>query len=41
MLPFLDFALEWKRDDSVRVKITGAPGVKEFLAAEMGINAKP
>lgn len=35
--PFLEFALEWKRDDSVSVRLTGQPGVKEFIAAEMGI----
>jgi hypothetical protein len=35
--PFLAFALEWKQDDSVSVRLTGAPGVKDFIAAEMGI----
>lgn len=35
--PFVEFALEWKRDDSVWVRLTGGPGVKEALAAEMGI----
>jgi hypothetical protein len=35
--PFLEFALEWKQDDSVSVRLTGQPGVKEFIAAEMGI----
>jgi hypothetical protein len=35
--PFLAFALEWKQDDSVSVSLTGQPGVKEFIAAEMGI----
>jgi len=35
--PFLEFALEWKRDDSVSVRLTGQPGVKELIAAEMGI----
>ena len=35
--PFLAFALEWKQDDSVSVRLTGEPGVKEFIAAEMGI----
>ncbi len=35
--PFLEFALEWKKDDSVSVRLTGQPGVKEFIAAEMGI----
>ena len=31
--PFVQFALEWNEDDSVWVRFTGAPGVKEFLAA--------
>jgi len=35
--PFLEFALEWKRDDGVSVHLTGEPGVKQFIAAEMGI----
>ena len=35
--PFLAFALEWKHDDSVTVRLTGEPGVKDFIAAEMGI----
>jgi hypothetical protein len=33
--PFVQFALEWKEDDSVWVRCTGAPGVKAFLAAEI------
>jgi len=33
---FLDFALEWK-EDGVWARLTGPEGVKEFLAAEMGI----
>jgi hypothetical protein len=33
--PFVQFTLEWKQDDSVWVRFTGAPGVKAFLAAEM------
>jgi hypothetical protein len=36
---FVDYAIEWKRDDSVWVKLTGAPGTKEALAAEMGLAA--
>lgn len=36
---FVEFALEWRLDDSVWVRLTGAPGVKEVLAAEMGIRA--
>ena len=35
--PFLAFALEWSQDDSVSVRLRGQPGVKEFIAAEMGI----
>jgi hypothetical protein len=35
--PFLGFALEWKQDDSVAVRLTGQRGVKDFIAAEMGI----
>jgi hypothetical protein len=35
--PFLGFALEWTRDDGVSVRLTGEPGVKELIAAEMGI----
>ena len=31
--PFVRFALEWADDDSVRVRFTGAPGVKPFLSA--------
>jgi hypothetical protein len=33
--PFVQFALEWKEDDTVWVRFTGAPGVKQFLAAEI------
>jgi len=36
---FVDYAIEWKRDDSVWVKLTGEPGTKEVLAAEMGLAA--
>jgi hypothetical protein len=35
--PFLAFALEWKQDDTVSVRLTGEPGVRDFIAAEMGI----
>jgi hypothetical protein len=38
--PFLEFGLEWKGDDSVRVRLTGQPGAKEFIAAEIGIAAE-
>lgn len=37
--PFLEFALEWKANDNVAVRLTGQPGVKEFIAAEMGVRA--
>jgi hypothetical protein len=35
--PFLDFDLEWKGDETVSVRLTGGPGVKEAIAAEMGL----
>jgi hypothetical protein len=34
--PFVRFALEWKDDDNVWVRLEGGPGVKEAIAAEMG-----
>jgi len=33
--PFVRFTLEWKEDDSIWVRFTGAPGVKAFLDAEI------
>jgi hypothetical protein len=33
--PFVRFTLEWAEDDSVRVRFTGPPGVKPFLAQEI------
>lgn len=33
--PFIHFTLEWKRDDTVWIAFTGAPGVKDFLAEEI------
>jgi hypothetical protein len=33
--PFVQFSLEWKQDESVWVRFTGGPGVKQFLAAEV------
>ena len=33
--PFADFTIEWTRDDVVRVRLTGAAGAKEVLAAEI------
>jgi hypothetical protein len=36
---FAEFNLEWRLDDSVWVKLTGKEGVKEVLAAEMGLSA--
>lgn len=38
--PFLDFAIEWRRDDTVWVTVTGPAGVKAFLNAEMGLTAQ-
>ena len=37
--PFLAFTLDWKDDDEVTVRLTGGPGVKEAIAAEMGLEA--
>jgi hypothetical protein len=34
---FAEFTLEWRRDDTVWVRVTGSPGAKEVLAAEMGL----
>lgn len=39
--PFLEFTLEWKQDDSVSVRLTGQPGVKDAIAAEMGLSFNP
>ena len=33
--PFVEFTLEWKQGETVWVRLTGAPGVKEFIALEM------
>ena len=33
--PFVEFSLEWKQDETVWVRLTGGPGVKEFIALEM------
>jgi hypothetical protein len=33
--PFVQFTLEWREGDSVWVRLTGVPGVKTFLAAEI------
>ena len=38
--PFVQFALEWREDDSVWVRFTGAPGVKEFLATAILENGR-
>ena len=35
----MEFAMEWRLDDSVWVRLSGGPGVKEVLAADMGIKA--
>ena len=37
---FAEFAVEWRLDDTVWVKLTGKTGVKEVLAAEMGVGMK-
>ena len=37
---FAEFQLEWRLDNSVWVKLTGKEGVKEVLAAEMGLVAE-
>jgi hypothetical protein len=40
--PFLEFGLEWRKDDTVWIRLTGGPGVKDFLAAEiLGGEAPP
>lgn len=40
--PFVQFTLEWKEDDSVWVRFTGAPGVKPFLSGEiLGRDERP
>jgi hypothetical protein len=33
--PFVEFALEWRTDQTVWVRLTGGPGVKEVLRAEI------
>jgi hypothetical protein len=35
--PFLAFALEWGTRDEILVRLTGQPGVKDAIAAELGI----
>jgi hypothetical protein len=37
--PFMEFTLEWKSNDCVSVRLTGQPGVKDVITAEMGIAA--
>lgn len=39
--PFVHFALEWKEDDSVWIRLSGGPGVKQAVAAEMGFSSAP
>lgn len=34
--PFAEFAILWRRDETVWVRVTGGEGAKEVLAAEMG-----
>lgn len=38
--PFLEFSLEWRRDDTVWVHLTGGPGVKDFLRAELDVPSR-
>ena len=38
--PFLAFTLEWRLDDTVWIRLTGGPGVTEFLTAGMGLDAR-
>jgi hypothetical protein len=33
--PFVQFGLEWRTDETVWVRLTGGPGVKEALKAEI------
>jgi hypothetical protein len=33
--PFVEFGLEWKQDDTIWVRFTGAEGVKQFIALEI------
>jgi hypothetical protein len=33
--PFVEFGLEWRKDDTVWIRLTGGPGVKDFLTAEI------
>jgi hypothetical protein len=33
--PFVEFGLEWRTDETVWVRLTGGPGVKEVLRAEI------
>ena len=43
--PFAEFAIEWRGDDTVWVRVTGPSGAKDVLAAGMGLGvpskAKP
>jgi hypothetical protein len=38
--PFVRFTLEWKDDDTVWLRLEGGPGVKEAIAAEMGLESQ-
>jgi len=33
--PFLSFRVDWEADGPVRLQLTGPPGVKDFLKAEL------
>ncbi len=37
---FAEFAIESRRDDSIWVRLTGGPGAREVLLAEMGITVR-
>jgi hypothetical protein len=40
--PFLNFRIDWTADDDLlRLQLGGCEGVKEFLAAEFGIEQNP
>ena len=36
--PFLDFGLDWFGAETVRLRLTGGPGVKAFLGNTLGVD---
>lgn len=38
---FAAFSMEWDDENRVRVRLSGPPGSREVLAAEMGLRASP